>query len=150
MSTKHRKQQSFICNTNNLITMYTNHSAKMPSTHPTQENSFGFVSALKSILILAMVLFSFSTDIHAQCTNMVMSNGTPIWNGNEYCTGYNPNAINAPIINYTGSCSFTPAYSYKWEQSIDGGSWTVISQNAAGTRVSTVPGYNPPAFNCCR
>jgi hypothetical protein len=106
-------------------------------------------SFIQKIMLLTTIIIAslgFGNQVAAQCTNMVMSNGTPIWNGNEYCTGYNPSNINAPIINYTGTCLATPAYSYKWEQSIDAGAWSIISQNTPGTTVGTVPGYNPPVL----
>ena len=94
-------------------------------------------------MVLALLSFGVSSNVSAQCSNMSLSSVTPPWNGFEFCTGYNPSAINAPSVNYVGSCLNTPSYNYLWEFRPNFGAWTPVS---SGSGVMFVPGYDPPAI----
>ncbi|MBK8684872.1 MAG: hypothetical protein IPN26_07670, partial [Bacteroidetes bacterium] len=57
---------------------------------------------VKTLILLASVFIA--QDAMSQCTSMFISSTTPTWNGNEYCTGYDPAALNAPNSSYVGVC----------------------------------------------
>lgn len=100
-------------------------------------------------LFATLLSIGVSSNVSAQCSNMTLNNVTPPWNGFEFCdngSGYNPAAINAPTINYVGSCTNTPSYTYVWEFRVNfNPTWTTV---ASGTGSAFVPGYDPPAqFN---
>jgi len=96
---------------------------------------------VKTLILLASVFIA--QDAMSQCTAMFIGSSTPTWNGNEYCTGYDPSAINAPNASYIGVCLNTPSYNWQWQTNVNGGGWTTVS---SGTGSAFVPGYNPPAI----
>jgi len=104
----------------------------------------GEISKGKTLISAMMLVLGilFSQNAHAQSCSMSATLTPPSWNGSEFCTGYNPSAIAAPTISYTGSCSGTPSYNYAWRVRVNGGSWSNV---ATGTGVASVPGYDPPS-----
>ena len=105
------------------------------------------VTRLKLYTMLAamLIVVGFSPDASAQCSNLTVQNSNPSWNGQEYCSSYNPSNISAPAFNYTGTCAITPPrYYFTWEESVDGGAWTSVSEVNTGNGVFFVPGYDPP------
>jgi hypothetical protein len=93
-------------------------------------------------MLIALLSFGFSFNADAQCSNMTLNATPPSWNGSEQCSGYDPTAILAPVINYTGTCLFSPVYDYQWQRQINGGGFTTIT---SGSGVLSVPGFNPGA-----
>ncbi|HNB80906.1 MAG TPA: hypothetical protein PLP14_02345, partial [Chitinophagaceae bacterium] len=93
-------------------------------------------------MFIALLTFGLGGRASAQCSNMTLSTSPPAWNGFEFCTGYDPSTIGAPVINYSGTCSTTPVYNYYWQRRVNGGAYTTVTQ---GLGVAAVPGFNPAA-----